>query len=104
MTILLTRAALCILAFALSVVGASGGQVAQPRGSIVGTVVLADGGAPAAGATVILVNAQRETRTDEDGRFVLADLPPGTYEVFAQREQLGASRQTVTVSASAEAH
>lgn len=33
--------------------------------------------------------AAREARTGDDGRFVLAGLPPGTWDVIAEREGLG---------------
>src|SRR5690348_1121515 len=102
MTTVLARA-MASFVFLLPLAGPSTAQTPPPRGSIAGTVVLADGGAPAAGATVLVVNAQRETRTDEDGRFVIADLPPGTYEVFAQREQMSATRQRVTLTGSGAA-
>lgn len=36
--------------------------------------------------------------TDEDGRFNIAGLPDGTYEIEAWHERLGTRRQTVTIS------
>ena len=35
--------------------------------------------------------------TDEQGRFAIAGVPAGSYDVLAQRELLTAGRQTVTV-------
>lgn len=36
--------------------------------------------------------------TDEDGRFEIAGLPDGTYEVQAWHERFGTQQQTVTIS------
>ena len=38
--------------------------------------------------------------TKEDGKFTIANLPPGTYEVEAWHEKLGTKKATVTVGAS----
>ena len=37
--------------------------------------------------------------TAEDGQFEIVNVPPGTYEILAQREHLTATRQTITVYA-----
>ena len=36
--------------------------------------------------------------TKEDGKFTLADLPPGTYEIEAWHEKLGSKMEKVTVA------
>ena len=36
--------------------------------------------------------------TDENGRFTIANLPDGTYEIEAWHERLGTQQQTVTIS------
>ena len=36
--------------------------------------------------------------TKTDGKFTLANLEPGTYEVHAWHERLGVQKQTVTVA------
>ena len=66
-------------------------------GSVSGTVTLPDGG-PAAGATIIIVSARREVRADEHGEFRI-NLPPGSYEGFAQRDHLGTPRRRLVVRA-----
>jgi len=62
---------------------------------IVGVVIGVDGG-PLAGATVQLtpadpnqVQGHRQTRTDGQGRFVLENARPGTYELSAMRASSG---------------
>ncbi len=38
--------------------------------------------------------------TKEDGKFTIANLPPGTYQIEAWHEKLGTQKATVTVGAS----
>jgi iron complex outermembrane receptor protein len=72
---------------------------AQDRGTgaVAGVVRLDPGDGPARGARVFLLGSRRMATTASDGTFVLSDLPPGTYELVAQRDELSAERQVVTV-------
>ena len=70
-----------------------------PAGLISGRVTLEATGDPVHGATVIVVGARRQATSGEDGRFEIANVPVGTYEVLAQREHFAAARQSVTVAA-----
>jgi iron complex outermembrane receptor protein len=56
-------------------------------------------GDPVHGATVIVVGVRRQATTKEDGTFEIGGVPPGTYDVLAQREHLTSTRQSVTVEA-----
>jgi len=64
-------------------------------GSITGTVTDAEDGSPVAGATVS--DGTRTTTTDASGGYVIADVPPGTYEVVASKSGYENSSVTVTV-------
>ncbi len=65
-------------------------------GRIGGTV--RSGYEPLVGATVRILELDRATRTDADGRFIFLDVPNGTYRVFAH--SIGYSSETDTVHVS----
>jgi iron complex outermembrane receptor protein len=78
----------------------SGMAMAQtPAGTVTGKVTFQSTGAPVHGATVIIIGARRTTTTNEEGTFTVANVPPGAYEVVAQREHFSAARKSVIVSA-----
>jgi hypothetical protein len=65
----------------------SAAKAQTSTGRIRGRVIAAATGTPVQGATVRAARLgapgiQRETRTDENGRYALADLPAGTYSFF----------------------
>ena len=72
---------------------------AQNHGTVRGTVTLLDTGAAVHGATVLIIGPGFVAATAEDGQFEIVNVPPGTYEILAQREHLTATRQTITVHA-----
>jgi len=71
---------------------------AQNFGIVTGVVTKAAGGAPVAGATVSVTNntngIQFSASTDDEGRYALPSLPPGTYDVGVQLGGFKAFRQT----------
>ena len=76
----------------------------QPTGSISGTVVLAEGGNPLHGASLLLLEYGRTAVTDPDGSYSFENLPPGTYRVHAHMHSLFTdAEQVVQVSAGQEA-
>jgi hypothetical protein len=87
----------------LSTLIAPGVALAQQTGAIGGQVVDVSG-APVAGATVRLsgnaLPAPRSVTTSEDGRYRLAALAPGTYNIEA--EKTGVGRISGTIVASSE--
>jgi iron complex outermembrane receptor protein len=89
------------LAFAFIFTHGPGAGLASAQtstGTISGRVTL-ENGDPVHGATVIVVGARRQATTGDEGKFEIANVPAGTYEVLAQRAQLSTSRQTATVAA-----
>ena len=82
----------------IATLGLGGTASAQDTGQLEGSVNLA-GGSPVHGAVVLLIELGQVATTDARGRFAIADLPPGRYEVLAQREHLTAGRQAVTIAA-----
>lgn len=55
---------------------------AQRLGTLLGTVRQDSSGRPLAGVEVVVEGANRQTTTDAGGRFVLENLPLGTYAVL----------------------
>jgi hypothetical protein len=81
-----------------STIGSMPVSAQTPTGTVSGRVTL-ENGEPVHGAMVIIVGARRQTTTGDDGKFEITNLPPGTYDVLAQRAQLATSRQTTSVTA-----
>ena len=71
---------------------------AQETGTVRGAVTLAENGGPVDGALILLIGMGAFTFTD-DGAFEFTNVPAGTYDVLAQREQLTAEYRTVTLGA-----
>src|SRR5256886_6204781 len=59
-------------------------DVDQQRGTISGTVTSQETGAPLAGAAVAIVGTRLEAAAGPDGRYTIAQLPPGSYRVRAR--------------------
>ena len=56
----------------------------QQRGTISGTVTSQETGAPLAGAAVAVVGTRLEAAAGADGRYTIAQVPPGSYRVRAR--------------------
>jgi thermitase len=65
-------------------------------GSISGTVTSAKDGSPIVGATV--TDGARTTSTDATGKYTIASVPPGTYQVTASKEGYASVTSAVTVA------
>jgi TonB-linked SusC/RagA family outer membrane protein len=72
---------------------------AQQVGQITGQVTDAQSGAPLSEVQVFLPGPQLGTLSRSNGRFVILNVPAGTYEVRAQRIGFSTSTQSVTVTA-----
>ncbi len=71
---------------------------AQPTGSIEGIVILPTGD-PAHRVTVLLAELSRIVETDDDGRFVFENVPPGAYDVLAFQSMLNSQLTGIEVAA-----
>ena len=70
-------------------------------GGISGVVRLEVDRSPVPGAHVLLLGFRRAATTDREGAFELFNLPPGTYELVAERDPLAAPRQRIDVKSGA---
>jgi hypothetical protein len=61
----------------------AGGALAQTRGKIAGTVKDARTGEPLPGVNIVLVGTMMGASTDENGRYFVINVPPGTYSLQA---------------------
>jgi len=73
------------------------GQTAQGR--IHGQVKDQSSGKPVSNVLVSLVGTEIRAETSDRGRFVLTDVPPGTYELRAQRIGFSPNGGQVTIAA-----
>src|SRR5215203_6793095 len=78
---------------------AVGGVGQKPVGTITGTVVFGGDKSVIHGASVLIAELKRTVNSDDDGNFIFADVPPGTYTVHAHLEGFGDESKTVVVTA-----
>ena len=79
-----TRITLVACALALWAVPLAAQQQETQRATINGTVTSRDSGEPMAGVQVFLSGTSFGAITQANGRYVIANVPPGTYTVIAQ--------------------
>ncbi len=92
-----------MLATALMLATMAAPAGAQETGTVRGAVTLTETGDPVHGAVILVVGAGSFALTDELGMFAVENVPPGDYEVLAQREHLTAGRQMVSILAGGDA-
>ena len=68
-------------------------------GQITGSVTNAQGGAPIGEVQVYLVGREQGSLSRTDGRFLILNVAPGTYELRAERIGFAPQEQSVTVAA-----
>ncbi len=88
-----------LAALALSPVHA---LLAQETGRVAGTVTAQQTGTPLAGASVTLAGGSLGAVTGSDGRYLIVDVPPGTYRVRARFIGYGTVEDTGVVVTAAE--
>ncbi len=79
-------------------IGLSTALVAQDSGTIAGRVTAADTGNPVSGATVLVIEAQRDVISGADGRYSI-QIAPGDYLVLATAAGFGTQERRVSVAA-----
>jgi hypothetical protein len=67
--------------------------LAQPRSKIVGKVVDIQTGEPLFGANILILNTQFGAATDIEGKYIIINVPVGTYQVKAS--MIGYTKKTV---------
>ena len=72
--------------------------LAAQNGTITGTVTEASTMRPMSSAQVYLANTSLGTLTNQSGRYLILNVPPGTYTVTVERIGYGTATQEVTVS------
>jgi len=83
-----------VLALALAL---APGAVEGQTGRITGVITNLTSGAPVSEVQVYLMGSDLGTLTRANGRYLILNVPAGTYEVRAQRVGLGVQTQSVTV-------
>ncbi len=90
----------CLLAAAMAAFGTAP-LMAQEDGAVRGAVIFLESGTPVAGATVRIPATGASTTTDAEGRFEIAGLPAGNYELIVEQGVVVSSRRAVVVTAGA---
>jgi len=80
----------------------AGAAAAAPQsldtGTLRGRVTIRDNGAPVISASVLIIQLDRSTITDSDGKYEFRDLPAGTYDVISHMHALADEMQTVKIA------
>ncbi|MEQ9397614.1 MAG: TonB-dependent receptor [Longimicrobiales bacterium] len=94
------RAAWCVAPLAaLLAFGFTASDAAAQNGQIAGQVTDAASGRPMDAVQVYLSNTSLGTLTNAQGRFLMLNVPTGTYSLTAERIGFGTVTQQVTVAA-----
>jgi TonB-dependent starch-binding outer membrane protein SusC len=90
-----------LVAMVIAVAALPALAVAQDTGTVAGTVVEAATQRPLAGVHVTIVGTRLGSLTNQEGRFLITNVPAGTQEVRATMFGYARSSETVTVAAGA---
>ena len=77
----------------------AGPLVAQEGGTVTGMVIDADTQQPLAGAQVVVSGTNRGTLTNQAGRYLIPNVPAGTYEIRVVIIGFSQQTQDITVTA-----
>ena len=93
------RAALPALLLGVGFLASALPAAAQEPGRITGQVTMEGSGAPLGEVQIFLTDTGVGSLTRQNGRYVLLNVPPGSYEMRAERIGLGSSTAQITVAA-----
>ncbi len=93
------RAALPALLLGAGFLASALPAAAQEPGRITGQVTMEGSGAPLGEVQIFLTDTGVGSLTRQNGRYVLLNVPPGSYEMRAERIGLGSSTAQITVGA-----
>src|SRR5581483_10084837 len=82
---------------ALLLAGSASAQSPAAGGKLRGTVLIEPFGTPARNAVVTIVELNKSALTDENGAFVLTDVPAGTYQFITHLDRVPDVVKTVAV-------
>jgi outer membrane receptor protein involved in Fe transport len=88
-----------LLTLLLASAGFAASAEAQQSGRVIGLVVDSLSGAPIGGVQVYLERSTMGTVTRQNGRYAIINVPPGTYQVRAERIGLTLALREITVAA-----
>jgi iron complex outermembrane receptor protein len=90
------------IVLALASLPALGQATVQSTATLRGTVTLGDG-KPVHNVLITILQLKRTVDTDEDGKYVITDVPPGKYDVVAHLDRVPDVVQSVALAAGGEA-
>jgi TonB-linked SusC/RagA family outer membrane protein len=83
----------------LTAVGFQPGSAQENFGTIIGTVIAEDTGNPLSGANVFLVGTGMGTLTNQNGNFIIENVPPGEYQLEVSSMSYSSATQEIVVVA-----
>ena len=95
------RVALPALLLAAGFLASALPGAAQEPGRITGQATMEGSGAPLGEVQIFLTDTGVGSITRQNGRYVLLNVPPGNYEIRAERIGLGSATAQITVAAGA---
>lgn len=88
---------LSIALLLLSFAGTASAQSGSTRTQLSGTITAQPSGRPARNALITVAELKRSTLADEAGRYQIADIPPGKYQVIAHLDRVSDVVKTVEI-------
>ena len=93
-----SRAALPALLLGAGLLASALPAAAQEPGRVTGQVTMEGSGAPLGEVQIFMTDTGIGSLTRQNGRYVLLNVPPGSYEIRAERIGLGSMTAQITVA------